>query len=95
MLTGYDPEGIEMVEYAAGEDELRERVAQELAQLENIGQRLGGAFVVGPVRRRSEGQVYVAGWLFEHTTAPLVQEQRLEPVSLPDVPEPEPALTEG
>lgn len=71
------------------EDDFRAAVARELADLENIGHRLGGGFIASPLRQATEDasgltEYVTRGWIFEHTFMPVVK---------PKV-EPEPELTE-
>jgi hypothetical protein len=80
------------------EEEFRGAVTEELARLENIGHRLGGAFVATPIRRelepeeRSHPQVrehVTDGWVFQYETAPAVRRQPArEPARAAD-PEPD------
>lgn len=68
-------------EYASAE-EFRQAVTEELAGLENIGHRLGGAFVATPLRRPvQQGELVVyetIGWHFKREFMPAVAEQEPE-----------------
>jgi hypothetical protein len=88
------------------EEEFRGAVTEELARLENIGHRMGGAFISTPIRReldpeeRSHPQVrehVTDGWVFQHETAPAVRRpQPAEPAAVdPEPDELEAALTAG
>lgn len=76
------------------ETEFREAVQDELARLENMGFRLGRAFVVTPLRQQREvGNAVVydtIGWAFSETFMPAVRAQEAEVVV--EEPEPEPAI---
>jgi hypothetical protein len=69
-------------------DEFREAVVAELAGLENIGHRLGGAFTVTPIRMRApdEEQPFTGatvyrthGWLFSHVFMPAARAPKPPP----------------
>jgi hypothetical protein len=77
------------------EAEFRAAVENELVGLENIGHRMGGGFVVSPVRERIQSQAgeefVTIAWRFENVFVPAVS--RREPVAEPELAE-EPALVE-
>lgn len=96
---------IHAVEYEA-EEAFRGAVTEELARLENLGHRIGGAFIATPIRRelepeeRTHAQVrefVTEGWVFQHDTMPAVRRQQPapEPVEDPSPDELEAALTAG
>ena len=65
------------------EDAFRGDVAQALAELEVIGHRLGGAFLVAPIRVQHNGQYIVTGWRLRHTGMPAAREQ--QPETVPEI----------
>jgi hypothetical protein len=75
----------------ATDTEFRDAVAAELAGLENIGHRLGGGFVVAPVRERHGDDYVTVAWRFEHVFMPAARRQ--EPELVPE-PQEEPERVE-
>lgn len=86
------------------EEDFRQSVAQELAGLENIGHRTGGAFIATPLRQRQrvdhgglvglpEEEHVVIGWMFRQAFAPAAQVAEPEPGPVEDEPVAEPAAT--
>lgn len=83
---------IDLQEYDSEED-FRVAVAEELARLENMGHRLGRAFVVTPIRRKrvyGNTTVYeTQGWVFSEQFMPAARE--VEPdLAVDELPELEP-----
>ena len=85
------------------ENDFRNAVQMELAGLENIGHRLGGAFVIAPVRVLLEDEhgqpagVATLAWHIRHENAPAVKPRREQPREEPvlpeaDAPAPEPVV---
>ena len=74
------------------EDAFRGDVAAALAELEVIGHRLGGAFLVAPIRVQHNGQYIVTGWRLRHTGMPAAREQ--QPETVPEIVEAAQAETE-
>lgn len=85
----------------AYEADFRQAVAEELARLENLGHRVGGAVIATPVRVKSDGQVIrgideyeTVAWVFQHKFMPAarredppvaVSETPTEPIEAPGV----------
>jgi hypothetical protein len=77
------------------EEAFRDAVATELARLENMGYREGGAFVATPIRMEGESPFQVngqpvrefltRGWLFSHTFMPAARRPEMEPVVEPEL----------
>lgn len=92
---------IDREDYATEED-FRQAVVAELAGLENIGHRMGRAFIVTPLRHRVEGAYgqewwETRGWLFEERFTPGLQSGQPaaeEPEAAPPAAEPAPAASE-
>ncbi|WP_272472663.1 hypothetical protein [Baekduia alba] len=72
-----------MLDEYGTEDEFRRAIAEELAGLENIGHRIGGGFVVTPLRRpvlRGEVTVFeTVGWHFKQVFMPAARPAEAEP----------------
>jgi hypothetical protein len=63
----------------------RMAVAQELAALEHMGERLGVGFVAAPVRRPlSDGEWETVGWVFQTETIPAAASWTPDPIGLGD-----------
>lgn len=72
----------------------RQSVREALLDIEPIGHRAGGAFVVMPVRERDEnGRFETVGWVVSHETAPAVKRQEPQVRAVPD-PDPDPEAEE-
>lgn len=66
-------------------DAFRGDVAQALAELEAIGYRLGGAFLVAPIRVPVGERYVTTGWRFRHTGMPAARSVEVAPVTEPDL----------
>lgn len=76
----------------------RQAVVDELASLENMGHRLGFAFVVAPIRARVNGNFVTVGWSFRSETVPTLREAEapVEPTAeVIDLPVDEPGPAEA
>lgn len=87
--------GIYLSEFET-EEAFRDAVAGELARVENIGHRMGGALIATPIRvevpleERTHPQVrehVTQGWVFSHEMAPAVRPA--QPAAPPEDPEPD------
>lgn len=69
-------------DYEAAED-FRAVVAQELAQFEHMGERLGVGFVCAPVREEQLPGVFkTVGWVFQTETIPAAASWHPDPIEL-------------
>lgn len=63
----------------------RGAVAQELASLEHMGERLGVGFIVAPIRREvTAGEWETVAWVFQTETIPSAATWAPDPVVLGD-----------
>lgn len=66
-------------------DQFRLAVANEMAQLEHMGERLGVGFVIAPVRRPADqGGFETVAWFFQTETIPAAPSWQPDPVALDD-----------
>lgn len=63
----------------------RQAVAQELAALEHMGERLGVGFVSAPVKRKdANGEFETTAWVFQTETVPVSASWTPDPIALGD-----------